>query len=125
MAHPTPLVRRALAGLAGATLVVLGGCSDSTGIVATYDSGGGPGDSLLSGTLSITDTCVTVDGADGVTTPAFTGVVDVSGGVLHFHGAEYADGAKIELGGDDATDAATVTVPKGCPTTHVFLVADD
>lgn len=108
------------------TLLVLTGCgSDApSGRLATYDADGGM-DSLLTGTVSIDDSCVTVDDGTTVHTPAFPGGAEMDGDVLRFHGAEYADGAKIELGGGEATDLSGVRIPKGCPSDHVFLVAPD
>ncbi|WP_299447089.1 dihydrolipoamide dehydrogenase [uncultured Phycicoccus sp.] len=124
MAHPTMSVRRALPALAGVVAVGLGGCSGAGGgPVATYDSGGAGMDAMLSGTLSITEDCVTVDGGDQVTVPAFDGGVELADGVLRFRGVDYTDGAKIELGGGETTALGGVRLPSGCPTDHVFLVA--
>lgn len=124
MAHPTMSFRRALTTLAGVVAVGLAGCSGSGGgALATYDSRGGGMDALLSGTLSITDDCVTVQGGDQVTVPAFDGGVELADGVLRFRGVDYVDGAKIELGGGEATELGGVAMPAGCPTDHVFLVA--
>lgn len=124
MAHPTMSLRRALTTLAGALAIGLAGCSGSEGgTLATYDSGGAGMDALLSGTLSITDDCVTVEGGDQVTVPAFDGGVELADGVLRFRGVDYADGAKIELGGGEASALGGVSMPPGCPTDHVFLVA--
>ncbi len=103
----------------------LTGCSGgSSGVLATYDADGGM-DALLVGTVSITDECVTVHGGDQVTTPAFDGGAEVRDQVLVFRGAEYEDGAKIELGGGEASDVAEVRLPSGCPSDHVFLVSPD
>jgi hypothetical protein len=124
MAHPTVSLRRALPALVVAA--GLAGCSASGGgTLATYDSGGAGMDALLSGTLSITDECVTVEAGDEVTVPAFDGGVELVDGVLRFHGADYADGAKIELGGGETSALGEVRMPPGCPTDHVFLVAPD
>lgn len=124
MAHPTTSFRHALPALAGAVAVGLGGCAGAgDGTLATYDSGGAGMDALLSGTLSITEDCVTVEGGDQVTVPAFDGGVELADGVLRVRGVDYTDGAKIELGGGEATDVSGVRMPSGCPTDLVFLVA--
>lgn len=124
MRHTTSS-RRSRTSLALATALALAGCSESAGgSIATYDSGGSGMDALLSGTLSITDACVTVTGPDGTrSTPAFDGGARLRDGVLVFHDREYADGARIELGGGETTALSRVRLPAGCPTEHVFLVA--
>ncbi|MBM6404175.1 hypothetical protein JQN72_07950 [Phycicoccus sp. CSK15P-2] len=117
---------RRVAPALAATALLLGGCSGTgaSGALATYDAGASNDDAMLTGTLSITDECVTVDDGSAVTTPAFVGA-SLSDGVLRYRGAEFADGARIELGGGETDDRAVVDLPRGCPSEHVFLVAHD
>lgn len=93
--------------------------------VATYQSEGSGMDALMSGTLRITDACVTVEGEGGaVTIPTFPrGQVALGADGLEFNGHTYADGDPIELGGGEGPAGDRSGVPEGCPDVRTWVVA--
>ncbi|WP_137844817.1 hypothetical protein [Microbacterium sp. 2FI] len=99
--------------------LVLTGCVPDSGPVAFAPESEGAGDALFTGTLRITEECLTVDDGTHVVIPVFPAFeARYDDGVLTF-GSEYQDGDEITLGGGEAAADGGIPddwyVPAGCP----------